>query len=140
MFLPVLMSLWVSFYLSLFDQFIAFSPAPSPSAPVINVITRTTSLRFTWTQPEGEIVSHYVIAASYVGDCPEINDVFQGSTFPNTTLDFSDLQEYSNYSLSVSAVNGAGSSETSTLVATTLSTGKHTNTTLFDNPPPHSSQ
>ena len=38
------------------------------------------------------------------------------------------LEEYSNYSLSVSAVNGAGSSETTTSVATTLSTRKHTHT------------
>ncbi len=105
--------------------------APAPSAPVIAVIAGTTSLTFSWTQPEGEIVSHYVIAASYVGDCPEIDNAFpevSSSNFPNSAFSITNLEEYSNYSLSVSTVNDAGSSETSTLVATTLSTGKHTHT------------
>ncbi len=106
--------------------------APAPSAPVIAVIAGTTSLTFSWTQPEeGDIVSHYVIAVSYVGDCPEIGNAFpeaSSSNFPGTAFSFTTLQEYSNYSLSVSAVNDAGSSETITLVATTLSTGEHTHT------------
>ena len=87
---------------------------------------RTNSLSFAWPPPEGEIVAHYEIAASYVGDCPEIASMFPYSSsanFPSTSVQFTDLQEFSNYSLSVTAVNYAGSSETSTLVGTTLSAG-----------------
>ncbi len=95
----------------------------------------TNSLSFAWPPSEDEIVTHYEIAATYVGDCPEIAITFSDSSstnFPSTSVQFTDLQEFSNYSLSVTAVNDAGSSETSTLVATTLSTGKviftHTDT------------
>ncbi len=87
----------------------------------------TNSLSFAWPPPEGEIIARYEIAASYVGDCPEIASTFPESSsanFPSTSVQFTDLQEFSNYSLSVNAVNDAGRSETSTLVATTLSTGE----------------
>ena len=101
--------------------------APTPSTPVITVTAGTNSLSFAWPPPEGEIVARYEIAASYVGDCPEIASMFPYSSsanFPSTSVQFTDLQEFSNYSLSVTAVNDAGRSETSTLVATTLSTGE----------------
>ncbi len=86
----------------------------------------TNTLSFAWPPPEGEIVAHYEITASYVGDCPEIASTFPDTSanFPSTSVQFTDLQEFSNYSLSVTAVNDAGSSETSILVATTLSTGE----------------
>ncbi len=101
--------------------------APTPSSPVITVTAGTNSLSFAWPPPEGEIVARYEIAASYIGDCPEIASTFPDfsfANFPSTTVQFTDLQEFSNYSLSVTAMNDAGSSETSTLVATTLSTGE----------------
>ncbi len=86
----------------------------------------TNSLSFAWPPPGGERVAHYEIAASYVGDCPEIASTFPDSSsanFPSTSVQFTDLQEFSSYSLSVTAVNDAGSSESSTLLATTLATG-----------------
>ncbi len=86
----------------------------------------TNSLSFAWPPPEGEIVAHYEIAVSYVGDCPEIASTFPDSSsanFLSISVQFTELQEFSNYSLSVTAVNDAGSSETSTLLATTLSSG-----------------
>ena len=87
----------------------------------------TNSLSFSWPPPEGEIVARYEIAASYVGDCPEIASTYpdtSSANFPSTTVQNTELKEFSNYSLSVTAVNDAGRSETSTLVATTLSTGE----------------
>ncbi len=93
-----------------------------------------------------------MVAVSYVGDCPEIGDAYpdaSSANFLNTVLDISPavvtLHQYSNYSLSVTAVNDAGISETSTLVVTTLSTRKHTHThthCLHGDccPPLHSSQ
>ena len=88
----------------------------------------TNSLSFAWPPSEGEIVARYEIAASYVGDCPEIASMFPYSSsanFSSTAVQFTDLQEFSNYSLSVTAVNSyAVKSETSTLVATTLSAGE----------------
>ncbi len=87
----------------------------------------TNSLSFAWPPLEGEIVARYEIVVSYIGDCPEIASTFPDSSsanFPSTSVQFTDLQEFSNYSLSVTAVNNASSSEISTLVATTLSTGE----------------
>ncbi len=101
--------------------------ASAPSTPVITVIAETNSLSFAWSPLENEVVTRYEITALYVGDCPEIAATFQNSSstnFSGTSVQFTDLQEFSNYSLSVTAVNDAGSSETSTLVATTLSGGK----------------
>ena len=101
--------------------------APAPSTPVITVTAGTNSLSFSWPPPECEIVAHYEFAASYIGDCPEIASTFPESSsanFSSTSVQLTDLQEFSNYSLSVTAMNDAGSSETSTLVATTLSTGE----------------
>ncbi len=91
------------------------------------MIAGTSSLTFAWPPPEGEIIAHYDIVATYVGDCPEIGSLFTGnsaSNFLRTTVEFTDLQEFSNYSLSVTAVNGSESSETSTLVVTTLPAGE----------------
>ncbi len=91
------------------------------------MIAGTNSLDFAWPPPESEIVARYEIAAAYVGDCPEIASSFpdgSATDFQPTMFQFAELQEFSNYSLSVTAVNDAGSSETSTLVATTLSAGE----------------
>ncbi len=105
----------------------SFFTAPAPSTPVITLtVAGTNSISFAWPPPEGEIVARYEVAVSYVGDCPEIASTFPDSSsanFLSTALQLTDLQEFSNYSLSVTAVNDAGSSETRTLVAATLSTG-----------------
>ncbi len=91
------------------------------------MIAGTNSLSFAWPPPESEIVTRYELTVAYVGDCPEIARTFpdaSATNFQNTMFQFAELQEFSNYSLSVTAVNDAGSSETSTLVATTLSSGE----------------
>ena len=74
-----------------------------------------------------EIVDSYTITFSYVGDCPEIQELIREMTFDmftQTELPIPNLEEFSNYSLSVTAVNRAGPSTTSTLVTSTQPAGE----------------
>ena len=82
-----------------------------------------TSINLTWTQPVEDFVSSYEIVFSYQGPCSEFthtNTTNVEGTSRNYTL--SELQEFSNYTVSVTAVNDAGNA-TDTAVATTLGAG-----------------
>jgi len=71
----------------------------------------------------GDIVTGYEIVFSYQGPCSgftHTNTTTVEGTSRNYTL--SGLQEFSNYTVSVTAVNDAGNA-TGTVVATTLGAG-----------------
>ena len=83
-----------------------------------------TTINLTWTQPNEDFVSSYEIVYSYQGPCSgftHTNTTTVEGTSRNYTL--SGLQEFSNYTVNVTAVNDAGNATTTTEAITTLSAG-----------------
>jgi len=83
-----------------------------------------TTINLTWTQPVEDIVSSYGIVFSYQGPCSGFTHT-NTTTVEGTSRDYtlSGLQEFSNYTVSVTAVNDAGNATDTTEVITTLSAG-----------------
>jgi len=82
-----------------------------------------TSVNLTWIQPVEDIVSSYEIVFSYQGPCSGFTHT-STTTVEGTSRNYtlSGLQEFSNYTVSVTAVNDAGNG-TDTVRATTLGAG-----------------
>ena len=83
-----------------------------------------TSINFTWTQPVGEVVDSYEVSFSYQGPCSGFNHT-NTTTVEGTTRQYTltGLQEFSNYTVTVVAVNGARRSEESRENVVTLPDG-----------------
>ena len=91
-----------------------------------------TSITLTWTQPVEDIVSSYEIVFSYQGPCSgftHTNTTTVEGTSRNYTVEgtsrnytLTALQEFSNYTVNVTAVNDVGNA-TATVLGTTLSAG-----------------
>ena len=85
-----------------------------------------TSINLNWTQPEGEVVDSYEVSFSYQGPC-------NGFTHTNTTTvdgttrqyTLTTLQEFSNYTVTVVAVNVAGRSEENSVNVVTMADGMY---------------
>ena len=67
-----------------------------------------TSITLTWSQPEGEVVDSYELSFSYQGPCSGINHT-NTTTVDGTTRQYTltGLQEFSNYTVTITAVNTA---------------------------------
>ena len=106
------------------------SPAPPPSAPNITmaVSQSPTSISLTWTQPEGEVVDSYEVSFSFQGPCSGFNHT-NTITVAGTTREYTltGVQEFSNYTVTVVGVNGAGRSEGSSVNVVTLQDGMYVN-------------
>ena len=83
-----------------------------------------TSIILTWTQPEGEVVDSYEVSFSYQGPCSGFNHT-DTTTVNGTTRQYTltGLQEFSNYTVTVVAVNDAGRSEESSENVVTMADG-----------------
>ena len=83
-----------------------------------------TSITLTWTQPEGEVVDSYEVSFSYQGPCDGFEHT-NTTTVNGATRQYTltGLQEFSNYTVTVVAVNGAGRSEESSESTVTLADG-----------------
>ena len=84
----------------------------------------STSITLTWTQPEGEVVDSYEVSFSYQVPCSGFNHT-NTTTVEGTTRRYTltGLQEFSNYTVTVMAVNGAGRSEESSESIVTMADG-----------------
>ena len=80
------------------------------SAPTITtaVSQSSTSITLTWTQPESRVVDSYEVSFSYQGSCSGFNHT-NTTTVDGTTSQYTltGLQEFSNYTVTVVAVNTA---------------------------------
>ena len=82
----------------------------APSAPTVTmaVSLSPTSITLTWTQPVGEVVDSYELSFSYKGPCSGFNHTntttVNGTTRQHT---LTGLQEFSNYIVTITAVNTA---------------------------------
>ena len=85
-----------------------------------------TSINLTWTQPEGEVVDSYEVSFSYQGPCSGFNHT-NTTTLDGTTRQYTltGLQEFSNYAVTVVAVNDAGGSEESSENVVTMADGMY---------------
>ena len=83
-----------------------------------------TSINLTWTQPEGEVLESYEVSFSYQGPCSGFNHT-NTTTVAGSTRQYTltGLQEFSNYTVTVVAVNGAGRSEESSKNVVTMGDG-----------------
>ena len=86
----------------------------------------TTSARISWDQQT--LVDHFEISFERAtgGICPSYHHTHSGLTVDGGSTEFtvSGLEEYSTYSITVRAVNSAGTSGPTTVRVTTLATGK----------------
>ena len=83
-----------------------------------------TSINLTWTQSVGEVVDSYEVSFFYQGPCSGFNHT-NTTTVDGTSRQYTlaGLQEFSNYTVTVVAVNGQQRSEGSSLNVETLAKG-----------------
>ena len=106
-------------------------PALLPSAPTITtaVSQSSTSTTLIWTQPEEDFVDRFEIVASYQGDCTGVTYTstwFLYGTARQHTL--TGLKEFSNYTVTMVAVNDAGRTEQSSRSFVTMADGMYLST------------
>ncbi len=85
----------------------------------------TTTLTFSWTQPPNELVTTYTLDLDYRGDCPEHISIISQERLNGDVPTFTfgsifRLQEFSDYQLTITGTNGAGTSSPVLETATTL--------------------
>ena len=113
----------------------------APSSPVVTSVPQQDSIAFSWTQDDQfDVVESYYIVFEYNGPCSVTFTPIEGSLM-QTGFDPMDLDSFSNYRLTVTAVNPVGSNTTVVMV-TTLPSGEtlippHPHITLTLLPPPH---
>ena len=89
--------------------------------------TTATTITISWTSASSESVSYEVMwETDDVGGCSGVSDMDSITiTDGSTSYDITDLEEYSTYSITVTASNSAGSSAVSnTVIAMTMEAGE----------------
>ena len=111
-------------------------PALLPSAPNITtaVSQSPTSIELRWTQPEEEVVDSFEIVATYQGPCTGFTHtstcaILYGTARQHT---LTGLKEFSDYTVTMVAVNTAGRSERSSKTVTTMTTGSYFSTIIIN--------
>ena len=111
-----------------------YSSVKAPSAPNITIAVSQspTSITLAWTQPEWEVLESYEVSFSYQGPCSGFNHT-NTTTVDGTTRQYTltGLQEFSNYTVTVVAVNGAGRSGGSRESVLTMADGMCYSSIMF---------
>ena len=91
----------------------------------MTVSQSSTSLTLTWTQPEGEIVNSYEMVFSYQGPCDSFTHT-STTTVDGTTRQYTltRLQEFSTYTVNITAANVGGRSAVTSQSVTTRADGR----------------
>ncbi len=97
----------------------------APSSPVVTSVPQQDSIAFTWTQPQFDVVVTYNTLFEYNGSCSVMVAPRESSEFFITTFTARNLFSFSNYRMTVTAVNPVGSN-TTVVIVTTLPSGKTT--------------
>ena len=93
----------------------------APTAPMIMTpAPQTDSILITWSQATEDIVMSYEISYEYDGACPNV-PAASPVMLNSTTMSYivSDLEEFSPYTITVTAINLAGTTD-ATVPATTM--------------------
>ena len=106
-------------------KFFFFFSAPSTPTVTMKVSRSSTSLTLTWTQLEGEIVDSYELVFSYQGPCDSFTHTntraVEGTTRQYT---LTGLQEFSTYTVNITAANVGGKSAVTSQSVTTRADGR----------------
>ncbi len=96
------------------------------SSPSVTLTPSTTSIQVSWTQPSMDLVNSYRISYRRTGSSSNSQKInLSGQTSPST---INNLEEYSTYTVTVTAIN-TRESQTSDMASTrTLPTGKFNET------------
>ena len=104
-------------------------PALLPSAPNVTtaVSQSPTSIDLIWTQPVGEVIDSFAIEVSYQGPCAEFThtsiwNILYGTARQHT---LTGLKEFSDYTVTMVAINDAGRSEQSSTNVVTIADGMY---------------
>ena len=100
---------------------------PSSPTNLASPSQSPTSITLSWEQPAGDAVDRYDIVYTYQGGCSDYTQPENMATVNDgiaREFTLQNLQEFSDYNISVAAVNGGGTSPAATAVATTASSGK----------------
>ena len=100
----------------------------SPSSP-INLTSPSqspTSITLSWEQPAGDAVDRYDIVYTYQGECSGYTQPENVATVNVGTAALQNLQEFTNYTVTIAAVNDAGQSMQFNLTVPTLAAGMYT--------------
>ena len=111
-----------------FILYTTFSLYAAPLAPtnLASPSQSPTSITLSWEQPAGANVDSYTITFDYQGECSDFNLAtdFRFSVNGNVTeFTMRDLQEFSSYVITVTAVNSGGSNTSEVLTVNTTSAG-----------------
>ncbi|XP_064386138.1 mucin-2-like isoform X3 [Halichondria panicea] len=91
----------------------------APSSPVVTSVPLINSIAFSWTQDDqSDVVLTYGIVFEYNGSCSEMVEPSVNSGFFFTTFTPTNLFSFSNYRMTVTAVNPVGSTTTVVIVTT----------------------
>ena len=102
----------------------ALASSPPSSPTIVSTTPQSTSITITWTQPEGDVVDFYELTYSYQGPCPGVTQS-ESVSISGSRRQFVAvaLHEFSNYTITIIALNVAGNSPPVTITAETLTAG-----------------
>ena len=103
-------------------------PVPQSPANLASPSQSPTSITLSWEQPAGDVVDRYDIVYTYQGGCsdytqPENMATVNDGTAREYTLQ--NLQEFSDYDISIVAVNATGASIRAVILGTTSKEGSN---------------
>ena len=94
-----------------------------PSTPtILNTSSMSTNITLTWSQSPGDVVDSYQISYSFtVRGCGDVGGD-NVSTITGSSRDYTltGLEENSDITINITAMNGAGSSPPATIITRTL--------------------
>ena len=98
-----------------------------PSSPIVATSPQSTSITLTWSQSPGDVMDSYQISYSFtIRGCGVEVGGDNVSTVNGSSREYTltRLEENSDFTISITAMNGAGSSPPANTTARTLTNGK----------------
>ena len=81
--------------------------------------TSSTGINLTWSQKADDFIKGFTITTTYMGPCSDFNNITRNLFNPITReANIGGLQEFSRYSIVITALNDAGNSTSQTIITT----------------------
>ena len=114
--------LWLNLLIQAVSLFHYSGPPSSPT--MLTTSPQSTSITLTWSQSLGDVVDSYQISYSFIiGGCGVGGGHVSTVNGSSREYTFTGLEENSNYTINVTAMNGTGSSPPATTTARTAIAG-----------------
>ena len=98
-----------------------------PSRPfVVDRSATSTSISLTWSQQSHDFIKGFIVTATYIGPCEEFHNITNTTMLNSSSrhVNLTGLHEYSNYSVTIIALNDAGNNSSHMVDIATESSGK----------------